>query len=66
MAYRKEHKGELRYKIILNNSDKLTILEEELLKPKKCKGKEAQNSNLLIILGFLISNNLLTLNIFLR
>jgi hypothetical protein len=30
MAYRKEHRGEIRYKIILNNSDKLTILQEEL------------------------------------
>jgi hypothetical protein len=35
MAYRKEHKGELRYKIILNNSDRLTILEEELLEAEK-------------------------------
>jgi hypothetical protein len=30
MAYRKEHRGELRYKIILSSSDKLTILQEEL------------------------------------
>lgn len=35
MAYRKEHKGEIRYKIILNNSDKLTILQEELVEAEK-------------------------------
>jgi hypothetical protein len=30
MAYRKEHKGDIRYKIILSNNEKLTIKEEEL------------------------------------
>jgi hypothetical protein len=34
-AYRKEHKGELRYKIQFSNQDKLTILLEELAEAQK-------------------------------